>query len=219
MKFPLNTVQSETDRVSQSRSCGECTACCVLPRISDDEETIKAGIGPKLGYEPCVKLCATGCSIYEDRPGLCHNYTCLWRAGIVAGDERRRPDNLGIMFTFDIFGNRLVVEAWELWEGAIYNHPGRGVLNAIANHTSVFLRFYGVPCSIRYSGLDVLDLGRELARLAREDPILVSRWIEKGIADGNFIPPTGTSPDEMGFWHDIEAIRAGWKAKSHFAPK
>ncbi len=220
MRFPLTTIQADANRVAQARSCGPCTACCVLPRISADKETVKAGIGPKLGYEPCVKLCENGCSVYEDRPNVCRNYTCLWRDGVVAGDERRRPDNLGVMFTLDVFGSRgLVIEAWELWEGGIREHPGRGVVNAIAQHAPMTLRFYGVPCSVRYTGPGVLDLGRELSRMMQRDPRAVGEWVEDKLADGSLVAPTGVTPDEMGFWDDVEAIKAGWRPQAHFAPK
>jgi Fe-S-cluster containining protein len=102
MKLPLNLVRSDADRLESQRECGECTACCVLPRIPiGEDEGFPQG---KRGYTPCQHLClgrskdkATsfipGCRIYSQRPSLCRDYKCLWREGVIQGDERRSMMN------------------------------------------------------------------------------------------------------------------------------
>jgi len=75
------------------RTCGECTACCVVLDI-DDPELQK----PK--NEPCSKLrkdgCG-GCSIYATRPKVCKGFECVWLAFPDAMPEELRPDRCGIM--------------------------------------------------------------------------------------------------------------------------
>lgn len=166
------TNDAETTRLESTRSCGPCTACCVLPRIPD--------LG-KLGYRPCKYLYPTdagGCGCYTTRPDVCREYQCLWRMGRLVGDERRRPDRLGLMVGVDQIDDRVVVEVWELWEGAAREYPGRVVVEALARWTRLTVRFYGVPCSLVYRGPGTLDRGRELSTLARTDPKTLAAWIE-----------------------------------------
>lgn len=78
--IPLQVVQ---------RECGDCTVCCTILGVNE--------IG-KLPQETCEHVCADKCAIYENRPHSCREFECLWLSGAIPGDERRRPDNLGLMF-------------------------------------------------------------------------------------------------------------------------
>lgn len=183
MRFPLTTVKAIADKVSNGRSCGSCTACCVLPRIGV-ESAFPDG---KPGYTPCDKLCTSGCSVYKNRPELCKDYICLWRAGIIDGDERRRPDQLGLMFTLDTNAKEteIIVEAWELWDKAASENPGRYFIDTIAQKFKVSIRFYGVPASIRYVGVWVFELGAALSRASMDDPRALAAWCEENVFTGN----------------------------------
>ena len=204
----------DADAVASKRECGQCDACCVLPRISA-EPAFPEG---KRGYEPCPHLTrqfnsdvqTTGnCTCYDDRPDLCRSYTCLWRAGIIDGDERRRPDRLGLMFTLDTASDatsKVVFEAWELWPGAAADHPGRGVLDSIAQRLGVVVRFYGVPASVAYRGPQYLLLGQELSLWARTDPRRLATWCEANVLNGNL----ALSEAEWESVHrDLESLRRG----------
>lgn len=75
--------------VLQSRECGECAACCSILGVHEIDK-------PK--NTPCPHQTGKGCSVYENRPNSCRTYQCLWQAGAIEGDERRRPDNFGVIF-------------------------------------------------------------------------------------------------------------------------
>ncbi len=71
-----------------SRRCGECKVCCtVLPVRAID----------KAAGEPCAKLCASGCSIFDspDRPEVCGKFRCAWLQGNLG--PRDRPDRSGAL--------------------------------------------------------------------------------------------------------------------------
>lgn len=209
MKTPLNLVRSSAEALEAQRSCGTCTACCVLPRIAPEEFFPKG----KQGYTPCENLCAAGCSVYEQRPPTCSGYTCLWRAGILVGDERRRPDQLGLMFTVEDLVSGLAVEAWELWDGAASDHPGRGVIDAVAKRYKVMIRFYGVPCSINYDSPICFDLGRRLCLASKEDPEALVVWCEHNIRNGWL----QSKPEQVEVvQQDLEAMRRGEPVQRYF---
>lgn len=125
--FPL-IVREKQARVSEGRTCGSCTACCSTLSIPEH------GLD-KAEREPCRHLRADsscgGCSIYDDRPEPCRTFCCLWLEGGLAGDERRRPDNLGLMFhwTVSAFGMHLM--AWETRPGATEEPPAQWLLHQL----------------------------------------------------------------------------------------
>lgn len=209
MKVPLNLVKAEADRIANTRQCGECTACCVLPRISPEEDDgFPEG---KPGYHPCSHLCASGCGIYDNRPKLCRNYQCLWRYGILGGDERRRPDKLGVMLTLDTHEKHIVFEAWELWDGALTDGSGKWLIDALSQKYGVMLRFYGVPASIAYVSHTSLELGRKLADASRDCPEALADWIEEKIANGQLDMPPCSSGDR-----DLKSLRRGEPVIRHY---
>lgn len=215
MRIPLALTKSVASETEKRRDCGPCTACCVLPRISAEPEFPNG----KPGYTPCQHLnlaCGEGsCTIYADRPNLCREYSCLWRAGILEGDERRRPDNLGLMFVVDVSGaGGLAVEAWELWEGAASEHPGKYLIDTITQRFVVSIRFYGVPASILYQEPDkhaLMELGRCLSRATRDNPRAVAVWCEANVNMG-FL----TVPEMASVMNDLESLRAGTPVARHY---
>jgi len=105
MRFPLTVVPAP-----QVRRCGGCTACC-------------ASMGVREFGKPMWAVCqhreGDGCGIYQDRPASCREFECLWKQGNLEGDERRRPDNLGLMFTAVNNATIPTVAAWEVIPGAL----------------------------------------------------------------------------------------------------
>lgn len=221
MKIPLDliTARQKAADLEAHRSCGECTACCVLPRIPiGEDEDFPEG---KPGYTPCEHLCSIsgGCGVYETRPQLCRDYKCLWRGGILqAGglmpDESMRPDKLGLMLTLDEEDGKGIVEAWELWEGAASVLPGRNAVRSISDQVGLHIRFYGVPAAIRYYNSDSLQFGRNLSRWAREDPKRLAAWLAKRIDTGHLIANNRESVER-----DLEPLRRGEPVARHYQPK
>ncbi|GLS92083.1 hypothetical protein GCM10007916_31530 [Psychromonas marina] len=76
------------------RECGECTACCVVLLI--DDEQFK-----KPADQVCTNLMAAGgCKIYQQRPSVCQAWYCAWRF-MAQLDESWRPDRSGILLRSD----------------------------------------------------------------------------------------------------------------------
>ncbi len=99
------------------RSCGECVACCILPRVDELN---------KPEWTPCVHLAKDhpGCSIYNERPTPCRAFICSWLAGSFRPEDR--PDKIGIMGSrpaSDLYA-AFPIEIWEVRPGA--STTGRG---------------------------------------------------------------------------------------------
>jgi hypothetical protein len=107
------------------RSCGDCTACCSVKSVRE--------LG-KPSQVACRHLCQGGCTIYPRRPTSCREYACLWRQGLIEGDQRRRPDRLGVIIDYEPFARvrgavRLVV--WEVVPGAAKSEKVRYVVDKL----------------------------------------------------------------------------------------
>ncbi len=76
------------------RECGECTACCVVLLIEDEDFK-------KPADQACSHMVAKGgCKIYAQRPSVCQDWHCAWRFMAQLGDEWR-PDLSGVMLRSD----------------------------------------------------------------------------------------------------------------------
>jgi len=237
---------------SLKRECGTCTVCCTLPRVVDAETAERSGgnlLSPlpllpegKAGYTPCRHLygqsgdksgCAgySGCSRYSERPRVCDEFMCLWKFGLLLGDERRRPDHLGLMLTLDELPtmeseereedrvSSLVIDVWEVWEGACRDHPGRGVLDVLIGYSPhpVTIRYYGVPCSLQFKHPSDLLTGAELSRLAREDPRQLARWVRAKIARQELHNPESVYGIKI--MEDLDRLERGECVKATFKPR
>jgi len=69
------------------RACDGCTACCSVFGVEEID---------KAPWVTCEHLNDRGCSIYETRPKMCHEFYCLWQSGL--GPDATRPDKLGVVF-------------------------------------------------------------------------------------------------------------------------
>jgi hypothetical protein len=106
----------------------------------------------KANYIQCEHVCEKGCGIYAERPESCATFECLWLQGMIDGDERRRPDNLGIMFAeaktqqvpVRMKGkrNRIVpvLIGWEVWPGARTDTKAAHFLGRMAKEAIVIIR-------------------------------------------------------------------------------
>ena len=67
----------------QERECGDCNLCCKLPSTDFKKD-----------YEWC-KHCeiGVGCKIYESRPQVCRDFSCLWKKGMI--EEHLKPNKVG----------------------------------------------------------------------------------------------------------------------------
>ena len=122
--LPPHEVEAIALRV-EGRACGECTACCSVKGVPE--------LG-KPGQVACRHLCQAGCGVYGRRPTSCREYACLWRQGLIDGDERRRPDQLGVLIDYEPFDRipgtvRLVV--WEIVPGAAQSEKVRYVVDKL----------------------------------------------------------------------------------------
>ncbi len=71
------------------RDCGDCTVCCVVPRIDKPEIQKASGAA-------CKNCTAGGCAIYETRYPVCRSFYCAWRTVDIFGPEWR-PDKSGVL--------------------------------------------------------------------------------------------------------------------------
>lgn len=69
------------------RQCGECKACCTSIGVQE--------LG-KPFQQQCVHVCSKGCNRYDNRPGSCKVYKCVWLNGDLSFDQR--PDKFGVLF-------------------------------------------------------------------------------------------------------------------------
>jgi hypothetical protein len=77
----------------QGRSCGDCIACCVVPKIDTPELRKPEGV-------VCPNCTGKGCAIYDRRPAVCHDFNCGWKR-IASMPAEARPDQSGIMITVE----------------------------------------------------------------------------------------------------------------------
>jgi hypothetical protein len=143
-RFPLNTIV-------QFRGCDGCQACCTVVGVQE--------LG-KVHWTRCQHQCSDGCAIYENRPGSCHGYSCLWATGLLEGDEERRPDRLGVIFDLRTDGSesgdsvkpgdRVIIQAWEVWPGALDQPHVASLVDCVAEKCLVAVRRYGSDLAVPY---------------------------------------------------------------------
>lgn len=75
--------------VLPDRSCGGCTACCVVLTVNTPDLKKPAGT-------PCPQLTGNGCSIHDVRPHICRTWFCAWRR-VAEMPEEARPDRSGLL--------------------------------------------------------------------------------------------------------------------------
>jgi hypothetical protein len=140
-QFPLNTIVN-------FRGCGDCQVCCTVVGVQELH---------KPSWTRCANQCAIGCAIYPERPTTCRGYSCLWAAGLLSGEEDRRPDRLGILFDLRSAsdsvrpGDHVLIQAWEVWPGAMDQPDAAALLQCIAERCLVLVRRYGSEEAVTHS--------------------------------------------------------------------
>lgn len=132
----------------EDRVCGECSACCHVLAIKD--------LGKPAG-EDCKHLDRERrthhCTIYDQRPYDCQQYTCAWVREAGFGDAWHRPDKLGVLFTprdnrWEVapFAGPFTLIAHETREGAFEEMAAKKFMKHVAGHFLVF-GFHGPSLS------------------------------------------------------------------------
>ena len=120
----LEVIQEIEQRIA-GRSCGECTACCTIKSVPELGKPTQAA---------CAHLCQSQCAIYAMRPASCREYACFWRQGLIEGDERRRPDQLGVLIDhqpFPLIAGTFRLVVWEVVPGAMKSDRVRYVVDKL----------------------------------------------------------------------------------------
>ena len=76
--------------MEKRRKCGDCRECCI---------TLEVEALAKQADEPCQHLCGGGCAIYEKRPQACAAFTCAWREGLLAYNDRPNRTHMVVWLT------------------------------------------------------------------------------------------------------------------------
>lgn len=127
-RYPLVATTAEI----QERSCGGCTACCEAVAVHEIHKPM---------WTRCQHQCESGCGIYESRPEPCQTYQCLWRGGVLKGEESR-PDKLGLILDLRAEGEVNVLSAWEMWEGAADQPKVMEMLKELGKSMVIIVRRY-----------------------------------------------------------------------------
>lgn len=120
--LPPEEVEVIANRVA-GRDCGECTACCTVKGVAELGKPTQAA---------CRHLCQSRCDIYQARPKSCRDYACLWRQGWIDGDERNRPDKLGVLIDYEPFTKipgAVLLVVWEVVAGAAQSEQVQTLVN------------------------------------------------------------------------------------------
>ena len=76
------------------------------------------------------------------RPRSCRAWSCGWLLGHVEGDERRRPDKIGLIFNQEKLGGKLRMVAIEVWPGAGRESSNIYLLQKLSQQWPIILREY-----------------------------------------------------------------------------
>jgi hypothetical protein len=115
-----------------NRICGACTACCTVMGVVELN---------KANYQPCSHECGK-CGIYKSRPSACRTWSCGWLLGVIEGDERRRPDQLGLLFNREDLSGKPMMVAYEVWPRAGRQSKSAYLLRKMSQKQPIILREY-----------------------------------------------------------------------------
>jgi hypothetical protein len=102
------------------RNCGECNVCCIIAEFTVQEHGFD-----KKTYNRCPKLtdniCESQCTIYDNRPKQCAEFTCLWIDGF--GNEEDQPNKNHLLTCVRTFNNGTWIIAIENKKNAVNDYP------------------------------------------------------------------------------------------------
>lgn len=117
--------------------CGECSMCCKLLRV----ESLDKPQGKWCGHARPGK----GCAIYEERPGDCRAFKCVWlmsqqrdQLGECMAPELR-PDRCKVIFTMGNDGATLIAHVDPAYPGAWRSDPAATFIQRFNRASEVFL--------------------------------------------------------------------------------
>ncbi|HEX4147050.1 MAG TPA: hypothetical protein VHY91_26365 [Pirellulales bacterium] len=116
------------------RVCGECTACCTVLTVHE----LKKG-----SFQQCPHDCGR-CVIYDTRPRSCRSWSCSWLLGRIEGDERRRPDKIGLIFNRETLAGKSMTVAIEVWPGAGRESGNAFLLQKMSKEAPIIVRQYQI---------------------------------------------------------------------------
>lgn len=131
--------------VINSRSCGECTACCTVLSVQELN---------KMRHQACEHVCKSGCEIYEKRPKECKNFKCAWLndANIDVLNEDDRPDKLGILIWSEFvpnLGQSFFID--ELWQDALKTPRAQEIFKRLISTNRPVIEMHQGPERIIYT--------------------------------------------------------------------
>lgn len=115
------------------RTCGDCQACCTYLPVSE--------VGSE-ALKDCPHQCASGCSIYEDRPEVCKGYSCAWRYGL--GAEQDRPDKTGMLID-NLLRINGALQAKPMHEGAWEDVKAKRAVHRMSRQSRLPVLVAGYP--------------------------------------------------------------------------
>lgn len=123
------------------RSCGDCDVCCNILEVKELE---------KEGYTNCIHKMQVffngGCSIYNERPMSCKEWSCCYILGLIPNDRKYKPNNLGLMFypvsakNNDL--NMSMYMAQEVWPKAIEGKIAQELISLFKIKMLTLIRHY-----------------------------------------------------------------------------
>jgi hypothetical protein len=113
--------------VLETRSCGDCSACCTHLPIPEGV----VGPAAKPGGVPCPHLAKRGCGRYDERPVICSRFRCAWLATEDWADAWR-PDRSGLLCLREILADgQPAALVQETRSGALLEPPAKDILLAL----------------------------------------------------------------------------------------
>lgn len=164
----------------QPDGCGSCCACCTILGIEEldkpPNEDCRHLVSLDVAPEPPKGGC---CTAYDDRPGACRTFECLWLRGVFGGQNpHHRPDRLGLMFNLqpEDFVAGPIPCGHEAWPGASREGPGLEFLEELKRRCLVLVkRLDGRPAEIIGPPTMLKDLQDKMTRHANDQPNFTSR--------------------------------------------
>jgi hypothetical protein len=114
------------------RECGNCTACCYAPEI-------KTKPYEKRHFTNCKFCTKTGCSIYEERPDLCKDFSCDWQRKIL--DEDKKPNEIGVLTYIRNLSYGKCMICFEIEEGSFKKDKFKEIINFCLENNIYLLCF------------------------------------------------------------------------------
>lgn len=127
MAFDHDEMPSNPVAQPPTRECGECRMCCKVLSVHERTEHGKPPVYVKADdtwefHKPSGKWCqfvgGKGCTVYEDKPRCCTEFSCLWLIGVTG--EEDRPDKSKVVMTAEQtpeHGNLIIV--YESYPGVL----------------------------------------------------------------------------------------------------